>query len=161
MADSKTAELTWAGSGLSFTATTGLGGTLASDATEGRAGAQPTEVLLAALGACGGMDVVAILEKKRQRVERYEISVSGRQRPEHPRTFESITIEHRPHGPDLDAEAVRRAVELSATRYCPVNAMISAGPTRVSHRYRLPSQGGDAVEVVVTGPGGDGLSPHT
>jgi hypothetical protein len=53
-------------------------------------------------------------------------------------------------------QAVRRAVELSATKYCPVSAMLSAGATAIHHRYRLglEAEGGAPVEgeVVVTGP---------
>jgi hypothetical protein len=50
---------------------------------------------------------------------------------------------------------VRRAIQLSATKYCPVNAMLSAGATEVHHRFRLRT-GEPATEteseVVVTGP---------
>ena len=52
--------------------------------------------------------------------------------------------------------AVRRAIELSATKYCPVNAMLSAGATEVHHRFRLRSTGPEPREVegevIVTGP---------
>ena len=52
--------------------------------------------------------------------------------------------------------AIRRAIELSATKYCPVNAMLSAGATEVHHRFVVRSTGpepfADEGEVVVTGP---------
>ena len=38
-------------------------------------------------------------------------------------------------------ETVRRAIELSATKYCPVNAMLSAGATEVHHRYVVRNTG--------------------
>ena len=52
-------------------------------------------------------------------------------------------------------EALRRSIELSSTRYCPVSAMLSASTT-IEHWYRLndPDATGDAVLVAVTGPGG-------
>jgi hypothetical protein len=55
----------------------------------------------------------------------------------------------------VDAEALRRSIELSSTRYCPINAMVSASAT-VEHWYRLndPDLTGEAVLVAVTGPGG-------
>jgi uncharacterized OsmC-like protein len=68
--------------------------------------------------------------------------------------YTSIDIEHRVTG-DIDPEAVRRSVELSATRYCPVNAALSAS-VRVEHRYRLVRDVQDeepvSALVVVTGP---------
>jgi hypothetical protein len=55
---------------------------------------------------------------------------------------------------DVDPEAVRRSVELSATKYCPVNAML-AGRVRIEHRYRLSTPAGAVHRAVVAvlGPG--------
>ncbi len=113
---------------------------------------RPTELLLAALAGCTGMDVLSILRKKRQAPASYEIAVSGEKRDEHPRIFTAIVVEHRVAG-DVEAEALRRSIELSATKYCQVSAMLSAR-SRIEHRYRL--RGADGAEesaiVVVTGP---------
>lgn len=129
--------------------------TLDADPPEGDdSAAGPKEVLLAALAGCTAMDVASILRKKRQRAMAYEIAVSGESASEHPMVFISITVEHRVTGV-VDAEALRRSIELSATRYCPVNAMLSAVAS-VEHRYRLTDENGASVEalVVVTGPDG-------
>jgi putative redox protein len=104
------------------------------------------------------MDVAAILAKKRQQVGRHEITVVGEERDEQPHVFTSIVVTHEVDAPDLDAEAVRRAVELSATRYCPVNAMLAAGPVSIEHRYVARSTAGTTEgRVVVVGPYGAGL----
>jgi putative redox protein len=68
--------------------------------------------------------------------------------------YTSITVEHRVTG-EVEAEAVRRSVELSSTKYCPVSAMLSASVT-IEHWYRLndPEAAGEAVLVAVTGPHG-------
>lgn len=126
--------------------------TVAPEGDDGAA--SPKETLLAALAACTAMDVASILRKKRQRATRYEVAVSAESAAEHPRVFTSITVEHRLAG-DVEPEAARRSVELSATRYCPVNAMI-AGSVPVEHWYRLTERGDDeaAVLVAVTGPQG-------
>ena len=154
----KTARLVHRG-GLHFEATTGSGHTVALDDSGDDHGPRPTEYVLLALGACGGMDVAAILLKKRQHVTRHEIAVVGQQRDEHPRIFTSITLTHVVTGPTLDPEAVRRAIELSATRYCPVNAMLAAGPVRIEHRYVVRSDAGEtAGEAIVVGPNGAGLA---
>lgn len=127
---------------------------------EGVAGYRPTTLLLTALAGCAGMDVVAICRKKRQDVRRYEVIVAGDQRPGPPRTFSRIVVEHRFEGGKVDREAVRRAIELSATQYCPVSAHLAQGDVTISHRYRISGDGGEhAAEVVATGPHGAGLAP--
>ena len=134
---------------------TGSGHTLQLDASgdEGeKGGAGPKEVLLAALAACTSMDVASILGKKRQPPESYQIAVSGDTAAEHPRVFVCISLEHRVSGA-VEPEALRRSIELSATRYCPVSAMLSAS-VRIEHRYRLQREGEPTRSelVVVTGP---------
>ena len=116
--------------------------------------AEPKEALLAALAGCTGMDVASILRKKRQVPRTYEIAVSGESEAEHPRVFTAITVEHRVSG-SVKAEELRRSIALSATKYCPVNAMLSASIT-IEHWYRLQAGDGSATEflVAVTGPRG-------
>lgn len=100
------------------------------------AGSRPMEMLLASLGACTGMDVIALLRKMRQQVSAYEVIVTGERTTEHPRVYTRIDVEHVVRGRDLAEASVRRAVELSATRYCPISAMLSKAAL-VEHRYRL------------------------
>ena len=105
-----------------------------------------------ALAGCTAMDVISILRKKRQPVERYEVSVGGTQRSGHPAVFERIEVEHIVHGL-VEPEAVRRAIQLSATRYCAVGATLSSGVTQIRHRYRLLADGALLeAEVCTTGP---------
>ncbi|MCA1588743.1 MAG: OsmC family protein [Chloroflexi bacterium] len=100
------------------------------------------------------MDVVSLLRKKRQPAARYEITVIGKSASEHPKVFTAITVEHVVGGA-VQPEALRRSIELSATRYCPVNAMLSASVT-IEHRYRLTGEDGTTLDalVAVTGPEG-------
>lgn len=115
--------------------------------------ADPIDLVLAALAGCTSMDVASILRKKRQRAERYTLHLTGERATEHPRVYTHIVVEHRVEGA-VTAEALRRSIELSATRYCPVNAMLSAS-VEIEHRYRLDETGQPRREelVVVTGPG--------
>ena len=108
----------------------------------------PKEMVLAALAGCTAMDVASLLRKKRQAATAYEIAVSAESADEHPRVFTTITVEHRVAG-EVEPEALRRSVELSATRYCPVNAMLS-GTVRIEHRYRLTDAAGTEHEAIVT-----------
>jgi putative redox protein len=121
-----------------------------------RRGPSPTEVVLATLAACTALDVAGVLRKKRQRVSDYQIAVRGEKAEEDPKVYTSIVVEHRVVGA-VEPEALRRSIELSATRYCPVNAMLSASVT-IEHRYRLwPGERegeGLSALVTVTGPSG-------
>lgn len=115
--------------------------------------AGPKEALLAALAGCTAMDVASLLRKKRQAADTYEIEVSGETAEAHPRVFTTISVEHRVGGA-VEVEALRRSIELSATRYCPVSAMLSAVAT-IEHRYRLTTDATTSAAVVaITGPSG-------
>jgi putative redox protein len=107
----------------------------------------PKETLLAALAGCTAMDVASLLRKKRQAATAYEIAVSAESADEHPRVFTSIGVEHRVSGA-VEPEALRRSIELSATRYCPINAMLSA-TVRIEHRYVLTDATGTRHEAIV------------
>jgi putative redox protein len=142
--------------GMRFTASPSSGHAIAFDDRTSNQGGSPVETILSALGACSAMDVISIVAKKRQAVESYEIHVTGSQRDAYPQVFTDIDVVHEVTGTNLSEAAIRRAIELSATKYCPVNAMISAGATVVHHRYVIHSSGRTPLEasgeVVATGP---------
>lgn len=119
--------------GLAFQATNGVGRGFVMDSTPqhgGRnAGLSPVEALLAAAAACSAMDVVSILQKKRQTITRYRVEVDGElEDGDVPRPFKTISVHHVLQGPNLDPEAVARAVELSDEKYCKVIATLRATP---------------------------------
>jgi putative redox protein len=146
-------------SGLSFGAGGSFGGRVQLEGQDGVDGLRPSEVLLAALAACAGMDVISIVTKKRQGIASYQIEVRGEQGEEHPRTFTEIVMEHQVEGAVIDDAAVARAIELSATRYCVVTAQLSSGDVRIRHRYRIRDTAGErSAEVLVTGPHSAGLA---
>lgn len=151
----KSVDLTHRG-GMLFTAAPSSGHALAFDDRESNQGGSPVETVLSALGSCSAMDVISIVEKKRQVVTAYEVHVTGSQRDEYPQVFTEVEVVHELTGTDLSEAAIRRAIELSATKYCPVNAMLSAGATVVHHRYVIHSGGTTpfeaSEEVVATGP---------
>jgi putative redox protein len=116
----------------------------------------PMESVAMVLAACTAMDVVSILAKKRQVWHTYRIAVEAQQRDEYPQVFTRVDITHIVEGTVVLEAAVRRAIELSAAKYCPVNAMISAGATEVHHHFRMRCTGAAPAEaegeVLVTGP---------
>ncbi len=133
----KTAIVTLDGDGLRFNASVGSGHSLVLDNGEGDAGMRPSELLPVALAGCTGMDVISILRKKRQDVRGYRIEVSGTQMDGHPNAFTRMDVTHVVEGTDLDVEAVRRAIELSATKYCAVGTTLASGITETHHGYRV------------------------
>ena len=148
----KTAELTFT-SGLHFDVDTGSGRTLAFDDSPG-GGLGPVETVLAALAACSAMDVISVALKKRQQVVTYRIHARGEQRDKYPQILTRIDLVHEIEGPGVSTRAIARCIQLSATKYCPVNAMLSAGATEVHHAYRVtrPGEPTEEAEVIVTGP---------
>ena len=143
--------------GLRFAVTTGSGHEVVLDDGVSDGGPRPTEMLTAALVTCTAMDVISILAKKRQVVTSYSVEAVAQQRDEFPQVFTRIDVVHVVEGPALDLVAVRRSIELSATKYCPISAMISAGPTEIHHRYRVVNTSVEPPlategEVMVTGP---------
>jgi putative redox protein len=99
-------------------------------------GFRPMELLLAGLAGCTGMDVIAILRKKRQQVTGYEVLVRGVRAETHPMVFTEIAVEHIVAGRQLDPAAVARAIELSAGRYCGAGAMLGQ-TAKLTHTYRV------------------------
>ena len=139
-----------------FVGTTGTSRSYDFGDDRGRNEYSPVESVVASLAACTGMDVISILAKKRQVVDRYDVEVHAEQRTEYPQVLTTVEVVHVVEGPVVLEPAVRRAIELSATKYCPVNAMLSAGATEIHHRFRMHCTGPEEKvaegEVVVTGP---------
>jgi putative redox protein len=150
----KTVTVTLEGHESRFVALTGSGHTIVMDTAEGDSGPRPAELLVVAQAGCTAMDVASILRKKRQSFTCYEVRVSAEQRDDPPpHVFERVRIVHVVDGP-VEIEAVRRAIELSATKYCTVTGNLASGVTEIHHAYLV--HGADGVEhyaeVVVTGP---------
>ena len=71
------------------------------------------------------MDIISILQKKRQEVTDFRVNVYADRAKEHPRVFTHIKIEYLVTGHAVEESAVVRAIKLSAERYCPAQGMIS------------------------------------
>ena len=82
-------------------------------------GFRPLELMSVSLAGCTAMDVISILQKKRQDVTDFEVLVASDRAEEHPKIFTAATIEYHISGHDVSEKAVVRAIELSTERYCP------------------------------------------
>ena len=136
--ETKIASLRYAG-GEAFVAESQSGHAIVTSFGRELTAPSPMELVLIALGGCSGADVVAILEKKRQRVTDYRIEVRGERRAEHPRVYTKIEVVHYVRGHAIEPRAVQHAVELSETKYCSVSAMLGA-TARLSMRYEITNE---------------------
>jgi len=99
-------------------------------------GVRPMEMILMGLGGCTAMDVLSILKKARQNVTDCVIEVDGQRRDEHPKIFTQIHVHFIIKGYDLKDNHVKRAVNLSAEKYCSVSAMLGA-MVQITHDYEI------------------------
>jgi putative redox protein len=88
-------------------------------------GVRPMEMVALGLAGCTGMDVISILRKKRQQVTQFEVRVNAPRSAEHPKVFTRALITYIVTGTSVDEAAVIRSIELSMTKYCPVQVMLS------------------------------------
>jgi len=121
------AKVTWS-QRMSFTGTADTGFSLplgAKPAVGGdNDGFRPMELIALGLAGCTAMDVISILQKKRQDIRGFEVVVNGVRADEHPRVFTQLEVEYRIRGVDVNQAAVERAIELSETKYCPAQSML-------------------------------------
>lgn len=84
----------------------------------------PMEMLLIAVAACTAVDVISILEKKRQQVDSYKVEVEGERAEDHPRKFVKFNVNHIVHGRSVSEKALADAIALSDEKYCSVAATV-------------------------------------
>lgn len=87
-------------------------------------GVAPMEMVAIALAGCTAMDVISILAKKKVNVTGFEVKVNADRAADHPKRFIKAVLEYVVRGHSVDEDAVRRAIELSVTKYCSVHAML-------------------------------------
>jgi putative redox protein len=100
-------------------------------------GWRPVELLLLGLAGCTGVDVISILEKKREDVRGLEIEVKGDPfLDDHPHYYQNIEVIYTVTGVGVKPESVGRAIELSEEKYCSVKG--SLGPqVNVTTRFEV------------------------
>ena len=100
------------------------------------AGIRPKELLLLSLAGCTASDVVSILQKKRVKLDDFEINISAEMTEEHPKVFTKIDLEYVFYGDNIVEKDVERAIELSETKYCGVTAMLEKA-IEINHTYKI------------------------
>ena len=148
------AKLVWQGK-LAFIGSADSGFEVRLDAEEAvggeNSGARPMEFIAMGLAGCTAMDVMSILKKKREDVTGFDVKVHTDRAKEHPKVFTKAIIEYTIVGHDVSEASVRRSIELSATRYCPAQAMFDQiFPIELKY-YIYEDHGEDTNELVISG----------
>ena len=87
-------------------------------------GPNPKALLLSAIAACSGIDVVEILNKMRVVFSDLAIDVETEQTEDHPRVFKDIWVTYKLKTAGENEEKVKKAIDLSLEKYCGVSAML-------------------------------------
>jgi len=109
------------------------------DGSTPRLGSSPMELVLLGLIGCSAMDVVDILEKKKQAVSGFQVTARAERAADHPRVYTAIDVEFVVHGQAIKAKAVEDAIQLSIGKYCSVAGMLNK-TAKISTTYRIEEQ---------------------
>lgn len=134
------AQIKWV-DGAMFLGESGSGHTIVMDGPEeagGRnMGVRPMETVLIGLGGCASYDVVSILKKGRQDVRDVRTVLEAERADSEPKVFTRIHVHFVVSGRQLKETQVKRAVELSAEKYCSASIMLGRGGVEITHDYEI------------------------
>lgn len=134
------ASIRWAGD-IRFELKSETGHTLVVDGPADmggiNAGPRPMELVLMGTGACSSVDVIHILKKARQDVTDCVCEMDAQRVDETPAVFSKIHMHFVVTGRGLRDAQVKRAVDLSAEKYCSASIMLSRGGVEITHSYEI------------------------
>lgn len=134
------AQIKWV-DGAMFLGESGSGHTIVMDGPAeagGRnMGVRPMETVLIGLGGCASYDVVSILKKGRQDVRDVRTLLEAERAEVEPKVFTRIHVKFVVTGKNLKEAQVKRAVELSAEKYCSASIMLGRGGVEITHDYEI------------------------
>tara|TARA_R110002110_G_C13470397_1_gene720556 strand:- start:38320 stop:38751 length:432 start_codon:yes stop_codon:yes gene_type:complete len=100
-------------------------------------GPRPMEMLLLGTGGCSSYDVLSMLRKSRQKVVDCRVEMEAERADTVPAVFTRIHMHFVVIGLGLKESQVKRAVELSADKYCSASIMLGAAGVEVTHSYEV------------------------
>lgn len=121
---------------INFEAVTETGHKVVMDSAQ-KLGAKPMELVLIGLGGCASYDVVSILQKSRQAVRDVRCELSATRADTIPAVFTDIHLHFVVTGEDIKEAQVKKAVELSAEKYCSASRMLENGGVNITHDYEI------------------------
>jgi putative redox protein len=127
--------------GAMFVGETGSGHSVVMDGPEDLGGRnlapRPMEMLLLGTGGCSVYDVMSMLKKSRQQVLDCRVEIDAERADAVPAVFTRIDMHFIVTGTGLKESHVRRAVELSAEKYCSASIMLGAAGVEITHTYEI------------------------
>lgn len=99
-------------------------------------GVRPMEMLLLGMGGCTAFDVVLILKKQRQPVSDCVVHIEAERATTVPKVFTHIHVHFVVTGKGLSEKQVKRAVTLSAEKYCSASIMLSKA-VEITHDFEI------------------------
>jgi putative redox protein len=134
------AEINWVGDAM-FVGESGSGHAVVMDGPPengGRnLGVRPMEMMLLGMGGCTNFDVVHILKKSRQDVTSCRAQLSAERAESEPKVFTKIHVHFVIAGNNLSESKVKKAVELSAEKYCSASIMLGNAGVEITHDYEI------------------------
>lgn len=104
-------------------------------------GPRPMELLLMGLGGCTAFDVVTILKKARQDVTSCVAELEAERADAVPAVFTKIHVRFLVKGRGLKEVQVKKAVDLSADKYCSASIMLGQAGVVITHDYIIEEDG--------------------
>ena len=101
-----------------------------------RTGFSPIQLLALGLGTCSGMDVVSIMQKKRQEIQDFDVKVNYERRKEHPTIWSEVNVQYIVTGKEIDPAALERSIQLSVENYCAAYGMLSKS-VEITTSYKI------------------------
>jgi putative redox protein len=136
------ARIKWAGDAR-FVAESGSGHSVTVDGPPeigGRnQGPRPMELVLMGVGACSAVDVTLILKKARQQLTDCWVELEAERAETEPKVFTKIHLHFVVVGRELAESHVKRAVQLSAEKYCSASIMLARGGVVITHSHEIRS----------------------
>lgn len=134
------ATIDWAGDA-SFRATSGSGHSIQMDGPPDHGGKdlgpRPMEMILMGLGGCSSFDVMSILQKSRQDVTACHAELDAERADAVPAVFTRIHLHFVVTGNNLKENLVKRAVSLSAEKYCSASIMLEKAGVAMTHSHEI------------------------
>ena len=126
---------------VSFLAESESGHTVVIDGPESAGGRnigiRPMELVLLGVGGCTSFDVISILKKARQQVTDCVAEISAERADDVPSVFTKIHFHFVVTGKQLKEAQVKRAIDLSADKYCSASIMLGRGGVEITHDYEI------------------------
>jgi putative redox protein len=134
------AKVRWVGDAM-FLAESGSGHSVVMDGPPdlgGRnMGVRPMEMILLGVGGCANFDVMTMLKKSRQDVSDCVAELTADRADAVPAVFTAIHLNFKVTGRNLKEAHVKRAVQLSAEKYCSASIMLAAAGVKMTHSYEI------------------------